>query len=185
MTSHTKNQIGSQHCVNTELTTLKSLLPFELMESLAIVDLSTVFHASRSRLIREANLWTDDVKSDDLMLPYRNLLFLVTGAAFAASREVSVLLSAFINSNHAYELDATTAFLSGVEALVQRIGNVRLEMPFRTFSKAEVVRIGLRLGVPVAETYSCQVNSVEHCGACPNCVERINALSVANNMPAT
>jgi 7-cyano-7-deazaguanine synthase len=168
-----------QHCAQTELITLKSLLPSEVIASLEIVDVSSVFRASPSRLIREANLWCDEVESDDLMLPYRNLFLLVTGAAFASVRGASMLLSAFINSNHAYELDATTTFLSGVESLIGRVGTVRIELPFRDLSKAKVVEIGLSLGVRVAETYSCQVNSFEHCGACPNCVERISALRSA------
>jgi 7-cyano-7-deazaguanine synthase len=116
------------------------------------------------------------------MLPYRNLFLLATAVAFAASRGSSVALAAFINSNLASEIDATSAFLKGVGSLVNETGNVELEMPFRNMSKVEVARMGLALNVPIASTYSCQANAIEHCGACPNCVERLNALHTAAHL---
>jgi 7-cyano-7-deazaguanine synthase len=168
-----------QHCAATELATLQGVLPREGVRDLSIVKISDVFRSSSSRLIREANLWTDPVESADLMLPYRNLVLLVAGAAFAASQGKNYLLSAFINSNQAYEIDATASFLAGVTALIGGVGGVNLEMPFRELSKAEVVRIGLGLNAPIAATFSCQISSTEHCGACPNCVERLNAFAAA------
>jgi 7-cyano-7-deazaguanine synthase len=161
-----------QHCAGTELSTLRSLLPSEIQ--LSTLDLAAVFAASSSRLIREVDLWHEDMKAEDLMLPYRNLFLVATGLAFAAAHGATVLLAAFINSNHAREIDATSAFLSGTGGLAGT-GSVRLEFPFRDFSKRDVVKIGLSLGVRVAETYSCQVNAAQHCGACPNCVDRISA----------
>jgi 7-cyano-7-deazaguanine synthase len=77
----------------------------------------------------------------------------VTGAAFAASRDASKLFSAFINSNQAYEIDATTAFLASAEGLLAGCGDVKLEMPFRVYSKSEVARLGVELNVPIARYY--------------------------------
>ena len=161
-----------QHCAGTELSTLKALLPAETQ--LSTLDLSAVFAASSSRLVREADLWRDEIEAEDLMLPYRNIFLVATGLAFAAAHGAKVLLAAFINSNHAREVDATSAFLSGIGGLAG-IGTVRVEFPFRELSKRDVVEIGLSLGVQVAQTYSCQVNADQHCGACPNCVDRITA----------
>ncbi|MBY5786724.1 hypothetical protein HFN62_23730 [Rhizobium leguminosarum] len=63
--------------------------------------------------------------------------------------------------------------------LIDNIGAVRFTSPFRFSSKAEVVREALRLGVPVGRTYSCQAASDFPCGACPNCVDRLDALQDA------
>jgi 7-cyano-7-deazaguanine synthase len=164
-----------QHCAKTELAALRANLPHDFRGAIEIVSVSDVFKASPSRMIRETDLWTEKIESLDLMLPYRNLFLLVTGAAFAASRGSDTLMSAFINSNHAYEIDATSAFLEGAGNLIGSIGGVKLQMPFRDMSKAEVAEIGVSLGVPVARTFSCQVNAREHCGSCPNCVERLVA----------
>jgi 7-cyano-7-deazaguanine synthase len=43
-------------------------------------------------------------------------------------------------------------------------------------SKIDVAKIGLSLKVPIDETFSCQAASKVPCGACPNCVDRLNAL---------
>jgi 7-cyano-7-deazaguanine synthase len=49
-------------------------------------------------------------------------------------------------------------------------------MPFRHWPKSKVVAEATRLGVRVGATYSCQLFSDTPCGACPNCVERLNAI---------
>jgi 7-cyano-7-deazaguanine synthase len=171
-----------QHCASTERETLSNVLPREVISKLQVIDVADVFRSSPSRLIREPNLWVDQISSDDLMLPYRNLFLLATAAAFAASQGVQVVLSAFINSNFASEIDATSAFLKGVGSLMSETGNVELEMPFRSMSKVDVACIGLSLGVPIASTFSCQANAVEHCGSCPNCVERLLALQATTQI---
>jgi 7-cyano-7-deazaguanine synthase len=165
-----------QHCAQAELAALRTNLPIEARQKVEVVRVPDVFKSSPSRMIQETDLWKEAIAADDLMLPYRNLFLLVTGTAFAASLGIDVLMSAFINSNHAYEIDATAAFLAGADALVGRLGNVKLLMPFKEFSKTQVARIGADLDVPIARTFSCQVNAIEHCGSCPNCVERLAAL---------
>lgn len=172
-----------QHCAKTELSTLRTILPVAEKERLAVIDVSDVFRLSPSRMIREADLWADAISSADIMLPYRNLFLLATGAAFAASSGCNVLMSAFINSNHAQEIDATKTFLIGASTLIRECGGVAIEMPFRDMPKAEVARLGIELSAPIAETFSCQVNANEHCGSCPNCVERLAALAALREVP--
>jgi 7-cyano-7-deazaguanine synthase len=165
-----------QHCAATELAFARSVLPPKTASRLEVLTLDGVFRHSQSRLIVAADLWRERVIAPDIILPYRNLLLLSAGVAFAASVSATSLYSAFINSNHATEIDATRSFLSSVSTLVQAVGAVRVEMPFRDLSKREVAKIGVDLGVPVDRTFSCQVNPHGHCGACPNCVDRLDAL---------
>lgn len=168
-----------QHCASTELAALREILPSEFDGGIHIANIETLLTSSPSRLIREADLWQHAVTADDLSLPYRNLLFLSAGAAYAASIGAGALYSAFINSNHAREIDATKVFLDGVAGLLHSVGSVRIEMPFREMSKIDVALLGLALGAPVATSYSCQISATVHCGSCPNCVDRIAALSAA------
>jgi len=90
---------------------------------------------------------------------------------------LSEVYSGFINSNHAKELDCSANFLNKLEALAEHVGPVRIQLPFRDKSKTDVARLALKLGVPIGKTFSCQVFSDTPCGACPNCVERLNALA--------
>ncbi len=166
-----------QHCAETELETVRSVLPQGIANSLALINISDVFRRSESRMIRSTDLWSEQIDSGNIMLPYRNLVLLATGSAFAASVNATSVMSAFINSNAATEIDATRSFLSDSSTLVSAVGGVKLSMPFRDMTKSQVAILGFKLGAPIASTYSCQVNAVEHCGSCPNCVERLTALA--------
>ena len=167
-----------QHCVETEYQTLLSVLPSEHLNEIVILDISDIYHNSKSRLIVQADLWTEAVVADELYLPYRNLLFLAIGSAFAQSRGIPTVYAAFINSNHAKELDCSATFFDQLGILLHDYGSVRIEMPFRNLSKVEVARLGIELCAPIAKTFSCQISSTVPCGVCPNCIDRLEALTM-------
>jgi 7-cyano-7-deazaguanine synthase len=165
-----------QHCARTERETLVRVLPESLRGAVQSVDISSIYEGSRSRLIDEADLWRDRVTSEDMYLPYRNLLFMSVAASFAQSRGLNHVCSAFINSNHALELDCSSEFFDRLAEVLANYGGVQIEMPFRDKTKSDVAFLAARLGVPIGMTYSCQISSSTPCGACPNCVERLEAL---------
>ena len=164
-----------QHCAETEWQVLNTVLPAGANPPRRI-DISDIYRGARSRLIKEPDLWSDPVTDSELYIPYRTLLFLSVAAAYAQSHHMSEVHSGFINSNHAKELDCSSAFLNGLDALAAGVGPVRFQFPFREKSKKDVVALALQLNVPIGRTYSCQVYSDVPCGACPNCVERLEAL---------
>lgn len=166
-----------QHCAKKEFQTLKQVVPKEIFGDIKIIKIGDVYQESESRMIKEANLWIDTVVAEDLYLPYRNLLFLSIASAFAQSKGIKDVYSAFINSNHAKEIDCSMSFFTDLEKLLRDYGSVKINMPFRELSKTQVAKLGFELGAPIALTYSCQVNSETPCGSCPNCVDRINALN--------
>lgn len=164
-----------QHCVEAEWARVNELLPSP-MRAPERIDISGIFSGSRSRLIREADLWNDQVRDDDLYVPYRTMIFFAAAAARAQTIGVLDVYTGFINSNHAKEIDCTASFLNGLDELAESVGAVRFHSPFRYSTKSDVVRMALQLGVPVGRTFSCQASAQFPCGACANCVERLNAL---------
>ena len=58
---------------------------------------------------------------------------------------------------------------------------LKIEAPFVNVSKAEVVRIGLELGVPYELTWSCYEGGEKPCGKCGTCIDRAAAFQ-ANQM---
>ncbi|KTE76156.1 7-cyano-7-deazaguanine synthase [Sphingopyxis sp. A083] len=164
-----------QHCVETEWSRVNEVLPAEMKRPMR-VNISELFHGSKSRLIVEADLWNEEVHDDDLYIPYRTLLFYAAAAAKAQTLGILEVYTGFINSNHAKEIDCTADFMNKLDGLTDAIGPVRFTSPYRYASKAEVVREAIRLGVPIGKTFSCQASSALPCGACPNCVERLGAL---------
>lgn len=166
-----------QHCAEKELETLKTVSPEEYKNNIRIIKIGDIYRESDSRMIVEANLWVENVVADDLYLPYRNLLFLSIASAYAQSLGAKNVYSAFINSNHAKEIDCSMEFFTKLETLLESYGSVKINMPYRELTKTEVASLGVKLGAPIASTYSCQVNSQNPCGACPNCVDRIDAMN--------
>jgi len=167
-----------QHCAETEWAKVKEVLPQNTSPPERL-DISDIFKGSPSRMIVEADLWTETVSDDDLYIPYRTMLFFSVAAARAQTLGILDVYSGFINSNHAKEIDCSTAFMNGLEELSKGVGAVRFHAPFRERSKADVARRALELGVPIGRTFSCQASSSFPCGACPNCVERLKALAEA------
>lgn len=167
-----------QHCVEMEWTRLNEVLPTGIL-SAERLDISDIFQGSSSRLIKEADLWHDEIRDDDLYIPYRTMLFFAAAAARAQTIGILDVYTGFINSNHAKEIDCTSDFMNKLDGLTANIGPVRFFSPFRYSSKADVARKAVDLSVPIGRTYSCQASSQFPCGACPNCVERLNALSEA------
>lgn len=166
-----------QHCLAKEWETLNAVLPkTSLVGEIIRINISDLYRYSTSRMIREVDPWREPVEDTDLYIPYRTLTFFSASACVAQSLGVTEVYSGFINSNHAKELDCASEFMNRLDALSRDVGPVRFRMPFRDMSKAEVVKRAIHLQVPFGSTYSCQLFSDTPCGACPNCVERLNAL---------
>lgn len=164
-----------QHCYKTELKRLTEVLPDEYVSKIEIIDVSEIYKYSNSKFIKETNLWEEKITAEDLYIPYRNVLILTIAASFARTLGLNYVYSAFINSNHAKEIDCSNDFFNNLENLLSEYGSVKIEMPFRDFSKFEVAKLGIELGAPIGKTFSCQASPDVPCGACPNCVDRLEA----------
>lgn len=57
--------------------------------------------------------------------------------------------------------------------------------PFRRKNKATVLRIAMRLGVPLVNTWSCGRDADVHCGTCIDCLERQRAFREVGLMDPT
>jgi len=58
---------------------------------------------------------------------------------------------------------------------------VHVLAPFVGWRKAEIVRLGIELGVDFARTWSCYRGGRRPCGTCPTCVERQRAFREAGH----
>jgi len=73
------------------------------------------------------------------------------------------------------------SFFGAIERLsILWIGKrIKILTPFLRKDKSSIARIGARLGVPFEDTWSCSMNVHRHCGICPDCAARRDALSKA------
>ncbi len=110
-------------------------------------------------------------------VPNRNMVFLSLAAAYAEARGVrDIFYGAQAQDEYGY-WDCTVDFVRKINDVLRlnRRGAVRVHAPFAGMSKAYVVRMGTRLGVDYAHTWSCYRGGRIPCGRCPSCMERKKA----------
>jgi 7-cyano-7-deazaguanine synthase len=122
-----------------------------------------------------------DTPDEDVYLPGRNLLLLSKTGVLAAARRIGRILIGPLAGNPFP--DATGAFFRAMsEALSLGLAHsLTIEAPFTTLHKADVIRLGAMLGVPLGATLSC-MNPRDglHCGLCSKCRERRDAFQEAD-----
>jgi 7-cyano-7-deazaguanine synthase len=114
------------------------------------------------------------------VVPNRNPLMLTAAVALAAGRGLPRVAAAVHQGDHFVYPDCRPAFVEAFQAMEDRaledVAALRLVTPFLHWSKTEIAAEAGRLGVPVAETWSCYKGGARHCGRCGTCVERQEAL---------
>lgn len=115
-------------------------------------------------------------------VPFRNGLFLSAAASIALSKDCDILYYGAHSDDaagNAYP-DCSDAFQKAMgEAIFLGSGNqLRLIAPLVNWTKAEVVREGLRLGVPYELTWSCYEGGEKPCGKCGTCIDRAQAFAL-------
>jgi len=110
-------------------------------------------------------------------VPNRNMIFLSLAAAYAESHAASeVFYGAQKHDLYGY-WDTTLEFLEQINQVysLNRKTPIRIEAPFVTYSKADILREGFALGVDYGKTWSCYQGESVACGICPTCAERLAA----------
>lgn len=159
---------ASYHCV--DLTSVGALLTGS-----ALTD--------RSVDVPDGHYTDESMRST--VVPNRNAILLSIATGVAVAQGASVIATGVHAGDHPIYPDCRPAFVQAFQQLA-RVANegfaapdLRVVAPFLTLSKADIVRLGARLGVPFAETWSCYRGGEAHCGRCGTCVERREAFALA------
>ena len=178
---------GQKH--DKELQAARAVAKYYGVERLEL-DLSTIFAGSNCSLLKQS---TEEIPQESYAaqiektggspvstyVPFRNGLFLSSAASIAQSHGCEKILygaHADDAAGAAYP-DCSLAFVTAMnQAIVEGTGGqLRLEAPFVSVTKADVVKTGLALGVPYELTWSCYEGGEKPCGHCGTCVDRIAA----------
>lgn len=127
-----------------------------------------------------------DTPDEDVYLDGRNITLLAKTAVLCARREISRIVLGPLKGNPFP--DARPIFLETMAAAMA-LGldrPIQIAAPFLSLSKADVVRLGIDLGVPLAATLSC-MSPVDdrHCGRCSKCRERHDSFREAGVIDPT
>ena len=137
-------------------------------------DMRDVYPATHWAIRGEAPAF--DTPDEDVYLEGRNLVLITKAAVYMARENLTRVLLGPLAGNPFP--DATPEFFAALQAALA-IGLARpisIETPLASMHKADVIRLGITLGVPVEQTLSCmQPDGGLHCGRCSKCRERRHA----------
>ncbi len=179
---------GQKH--EKEIQAAKAVSEFYGVEQL-FLDLAKIFEYSVCSLLKQSDeeipeesysAQIEKTKGDkpvSTYVPFRNGLFLSSAASMALSKDCSVIYygaHADDAAGFAYP-DCSPVFNQAMnEAIYEGSGHqLRIEAPFVNLNKADVVKIGLELGVPYDLTWSCYEGGDKPCGKCGTCIDRAAA----------
>ena len=155
------------------------------------LDLSLIFSGSNCSLLKQS---TEDIPHEtyaqqiektggnapvSTYVPFRNGLFLSAAASVALSHGCGKIMYGAHADDAACSAypDCSLAFVTAMQQSISEGtgGQLTLEAPFVSVTKAEVVKTGLSLGVPYELTWSCYEGKDKPCGVCGTCLDRMAA----------
>jgi 7-cyano-7-deazaguanine synthase len=119
------------------------------------------------------------------VVPNRNAILLSVAWGIGVAHGAQLIATAVHSGDHAIYPDCRPEFIAALTTAL-RVGTegfrsleLRIHAPFIDKTKADIVKLGDKLGVPWLHTWSCYVGGTLHCGACGTCTERMEAFRVA------
>ena len=186
---------GQKHV--RELESAKAVAKYYGIELISM-DLSKIFEYSDSSLLSHSDeeipkesyaKQLDGAAEDETVstyVPFRNGLFLSTAASIALSKECTYIYYGAHKDDAAIAAypDCSEEFNNAIkEAIWEGSGHqLKIEAPFISKNKADIVKMGLELGVPYELTWSCYEGGDKPCGTCGTCIDRAAAFA-ANGIP--
>jgi len=156
-------------------------LGIELIE----IDLAFIGKYFRSSLLEGADAIPDgkydETNIHSTVVPFRNGIMLSVAAGIAESRGIKFVMMANHGGDHTIYPDCRQEFVTAMDSAIMTgtYQNIRLVAPYTNITKADIARIGSKLGIDYALTYSCYRGGEVHCGTCATCRERKEAFRVA------
>lgn len=149
-----------------------------------VVDLKFFTELGHSSLIDKTKLIpvADEVEIDDLTtslstaksvwVPNRNGIFLNIAAGYAEALNAEVIIPGFNVEEAATFPDNTNEFMQALtSALAYSTANkVKVDCYTVQMKKAEIVQMGVALGVPFEKIWPCYFAKDEWCGQCESCL---------------
>ncbi len=176
---------GQRH--SKEVTSARNICEgLGIIKKWKLVDLSMLRNLLPSALtgigdIPEGHYADESMKST--VVPNRNMILLAIAAGYAQGIGANVAYGAH-KGDHPIYPDCRPEFIESVGKTISlgtgwNYDGVVLRTPFVDSTKADLVRLGSKLGVPFGLTWSCYKGGEKHCGLCGTCSERKESFQLA------
>lgn len=129
--------------------------------------------------IPEGHYADENMKST--VVPFRNGIMLSVAAGIAESNGLKKILIANHGGDHTIYPDCRPEFIGAMDRAIANgtYEDVRIDAPYTNITKADIAKIGKRLGIDYSETWTCYKGGERHCGKCGTCIERKEAMALA------
>jgi 7-cyano-7-deazaguanine synthase len=151
-----------------------------------ILDLSGLSTHLTSALTGDSDVPEGHYAADNMaatVVPNRNAILLMAAVGVASSQGYDRVETAVHAGDHPIYPDCRPEFIDAASEAAQLgtagMGDVFINAPFVTLSKADIVALGKRHAAPFDMTWSCYQGNTLHCGRCGTCVERAEAFALA------
>jgi 7-cyano-7-deazaguanine synthase len=112
-------------------------------------------------------------------VPFRNANLLAIATSLAEARRAEAVFIGVQTGDYPGYPDCRPEFIEAFQRVVDLGTNaqprITLMTPFVRMTKAEILRVGIALGVPYEHTWSCYQNNDRACGVCSSCHYRREA----------
>lgn len=120
-------------------------------------------------------------------VPARNMVFLSVAASYADALGVTDIFIGVSEVDYSGYVDCREEFIRSMEQTInlgtvlgaERKRRITIHAPFMHMTKADEVRLGARLGVDYALTWTCYRGGQRPCGTCDSCLLRAKAFAEA------
>ena len=112
------------------------------------------------------------------VVPNRNMMMLSIAIAYAENLKYAAVAIANHAGDHAIYPDCRPKFIKYLSRAAETgtYNKIKIFAPFTHYTKRQIAKIGLKLGVDYSKTWTCYKGEDKPCGKCGSCVERREAL---------
>jgi len=114
-------------------------------------------------------------------VPFRNANLLSIATSFAEAKGAEAIFIGVQSLDYSGYPDCRPEFITAFQRVIdlgtKDTTHITLRTPFINMTKTDILRVGMRLGVPYEHTWSCYRNEKKACGSCGSCHYRKEAFS--------
>ncbi|HID60882.1 MAG TPA: 7-cyano-7-deazaguanine synthase QueC [Hadesarchaea archaeon] len=116
-----------------------------------------------------------------VVVPFRNGVFLSIAAGYAVAIGADVIFYGAHGDDAKLYPDCRQNFVSAMSQTISAGTDTKLVVrnPLGNVTKADIIKLGAELGVPLELTWSCYLDGKTHCGRCESCRNRKRAFEEA------
>lgn len=155
-----------------------------------IVNLSLNQWKGCSLTDQDMEIGDGDVNRSDIpatYVPARNMVFLSVAASYADALGITDIFIGVSEVDYSGYVDCREEFIQAMENAInlgtvlgaEKKQKITLHAPFMHMTKAEEIKLGVRLGVDFGLTWTCYRGDEHPCGTCDSCLLRAKAFAEA------